>query len=43
MAFALHPNAVGSDGRGSVLSRTYLIGEQGAEPLSKFPLEWVLL
>jgi Xaa-Pro aminopeptidase len=43
MAVALHPNAVGADGRGSLLSRTYLIGEGGAEPLSKFPLEWVQL
>ena len=43
MAFALHPNAVGGDGRGTLLSRTYLVGEGGAEPLSKFPLEWVLL
>ena len=43
MAFALHPNAVGGDGRGTLLSRTYLVGESGAEPLSKFPLEWVLL
>jgi Xaa-Pro aminopeptidase len=43
MAFALHPNAVGGDGRGTLLSRTYLVGEAGAEPLSKFPLEWVLL
>jgi ectoine hydrolase len=41
MAFALHPNAVGADGRGSLLSRTYLVGEEGAEPLSKFPLAWV--
>jgi Xaa-Pro aminopeptidase len=43
MAFALHPNAVGADGRGSLLSRTYLVGEKGAEPLSKFPLTWVRL
>jgi Xaa-Pro aminopeptidase len=43
MAFALHPNAVGGDGRGTLLSRTYLVSEAGAEPLSKFPLEWVLL
>jgi Xaa-Pro aminopeptidase len=43
MAFALHPNAVGGDGRGSLLSRTYLVGEAEAESLSKFPLEWVLL
>jgi Xaa-Pro aminopeptidase len=43
MAFALHPNAVGGDGRGSLLSRTYLIGEEGAEPLSQFPLTWVQL
>jgi Xaa-Pro aminopeptidase len=43
MAFALHPNAVGGDGRGSLLSRTYLVGEKGAESLSKFPLDWVLL
>jgi Xaa-Pro aminopeptidase len=43
MAFALHPNAVGTDGRGSLLSRTYLVGENGAEPLSKFPLKWVRL
>ena len=43
MAFALHPNAVGGDGRGTLLSRTYLVGEAGVEPLSKFPLEWVLL
>ena len=41
MAVALHPNAVGKDGRGSLLSRTYLVGEQGPEPLSSFPLEWV--
>ena len=26
-----------------LLSRTYLVGEGGAEPLSKFPLEWVQL
>jgi Xaa-Pro aminopeptidase len=43
MAFALHPNAVGADGRGSLLSRTYLVEEKGAEPLSKFPLTWVQL
>jgi Xaa-Pro aminopeptidase len=43
MAFALHPNAVGADGRGSLLSRTYLVGKNGAEPLSKFPLTWVRL
>jgi Xaa-Pro aminopeptidase len=43
MAFALHPNAVGADGRGSLLSRTYLVGQEGAEPLSKFPLTWVQL
>jgi Xaa-Pro aminopeptidase len=43
MAFALHPNAVGADGRGSLLSRTYLVGEEGAEPLSRFPLAWVHL
>jgi Xaa-Pro aminopeptidase len=43
MAFALHPNAVGGDGRGSLLSRTYLIGDKGTEPLSKFPLAWVQL
>jgi len=39
----LHPNAVGADGRGSLLSRTYLVGKNGAEPLSKFPLTWVRL
>ena len=43
MAVALHPNAVGADGRGSLLSRTYLIGEEGPEPLSKFPLAWAQL
>jgi Xaa-Pro aminopeptidase len=43
MAFALHPNAVGADGRGSLISRTYLVGEDGPEPLSKFPLAWVQL
>jgi Xaa-Pro dipeptidase len=43
MAFALHPNCVGADGRGSLISRTYLIGEEGPEPLSKFPLAWVQL
>ena len=43
MAVALHPNAVGADGRGSLLSRTYLVSEQGAEPLSKYPLTWVQL
>ncbi len=43
MAFALHPNAVGGDGRGSLLSRTYLVGDKEAEPLSKFSLDWVLL
>jgi Xaa-Pro dipeptidase len=43
MAVALHPNCVGADGRGSLLSRTYLVGAEGAEPLSKFPLAWVQL
>jgi Xaa-Pro aminopeptidase len=43
MAFALHPNAVGADGRGSLISRTYLVGEEGPEPLSTFPLAWVQL
>jgi Xaa-Pro aminopeptidase len=43
MAFALHPNAVGADGRGSLLSRTFLVGDEGPEPLSKFPLAWVQL
>jgi Xaa-Pro aminopeptidase len=41
MAVAPHPNAIGADGRGSMPSRTYFISEQGAERLSKFPLEWV--
>ena len=31
------------DGRGSLLSRTYLVGDKEAEPLSKFSLDWVLL
>jgi Xaa-Pro aminopeptidase len=43
MAFALHPNAVGGDGRGTLLSRTYLVGVEGPEALSRFPLTWVHL
>jgi len=40
MAIALHPNAVGEDGRGSLLSRTYMVGDSRGEPLSTFTLEW---
>ena len=40
-AVALHPNPVSQDGRGTLLSRTYLIQAGGPEPVSRFPLEWV--
>ncbi len=40
-AIALHPNPVSQDGRGTLLSRTYIIQAEGAEPVSRFPLEWV--
>jgi creatinase len=40
MAVALHPNAVGEDGRGTLISRTYIVGSDSAEQLSRFPLQW---
>src|SRR6478735_5252305 len=38
---ALYPNAVGADGRGSMLSRTYPHQRAGCRAVVKIPLEWV--
>lgn len=40
MAVALHPNAVSPDDRGTLLSRTYLVTEEGGLPISRLPLQW---
>ncbi len=35
---AMHPNAVNGSGRGTLLSRTYIVQASGAEPVSRIPL-----
>jgi Xaa-Pro aminopeptidase len=40
---AMHPNAVNEAGLGTLISRTYVVGESAPECLSRFPLELVEL
>jgi len=40
---AMHPNAVSPSGRGTLLSRTYVVGRTAPIPLSAIPLEFPLL
>lgn len=40
MVIALHPNAVGIDGRGTLVSRTYSVGAHEGKALSKIPIQW---